>query len=183
MANTMLEPKAIARQLVVLARHLSACEAVAIRLKAGPGYRYAADLGFPDQFVQEEDDLCTKDAHGRLLRDQHRQPVLACICGRVLSGQVDRTQPFFTDRGSFVTSSTSELLASHAAALCLGPTRNRCHDAGFETVGLFPIRRDTVTYGLIQCNDSRPGRLTVEAIDLMENLAASAAHLLQMAMA
>jgi GAF domain-containing protein len=183
MANTLSEPKEIAQQLVVLAQHLSACEAVAIRLKAGPGYRYAASLGFPAQFVADEDDLCTKDASGRLLRDQRRQPILACICGKVLAGQVDRTQPFFTDRGSFITSSTSELQASHAAANCLGPTRNRCHDAGFETVGLFPIRRDSVTYGLIQCNDSRPRRLTVEAIDLMENLAASAAHLLQLAMA
>jgi GAF domain-containing protein len=183
MANTMLEPKEIARQLVVLARHLSACEAVAIRLKAGPGYRYAASLGFSEQFVLDEDDLCATDKDGHLLRDQHRHPVLACICGRVLSGQVDRTQPFFTDRGSFITSSTSELMASHAAAHSLGPTRHRCHDAGFETVGLFPIRRDVVTYGLIQCNDSRPGRLTAEAIDLMENLAVSAAHLLQLAMA
>jgi hypothetical protein len=40
-----------------------------------------------------------------------------------------------------------------------------------------------VTYGLIQCNDSRPGRLTAESIDLMEHLAASAAHLFQLTMA
>ena len=40
-----------------------------------------------------------------------------------------------------------------------------------------------VTYGLIQCNDSQPGRLTAEAVDLMENLAATSAHLFQLAMA
>jgi GAF domain-containing protein len=183
MANTLANPKDIARQLVVLAQHLSGCEAVAVRLKNGPGYPYAANLGFPERFVALEDDLCAKDAAGHLLRDEHRQPLLACLCGRVLTGEVDRIQPFFTDRGSFVTASTSLLLSSHPEPECLGRTRNRCQAAGYETVGLFPIRRDDVTYGLIQCNDRQPGRLTAESIDLMEHLAASAAHLFQLAMA
>ena len=181
MANTLAGPDAIARQLVVLARHLSGCEAVAIRLKAGPGYRYAGSLGFPERFVSLEDDLCATDEAGHLLRDEHRQPLLACLCGRVITGQVEHGHPSFTDRGSFVTASTSKLLDSPEAQ-CLGDVRNRCHADGYETVGLFPIRRDDVTYGLIQCNDRRPGRLTAETIDLMENLAATAAHLFQLAM-
>jgi len=183
MANTMANPKEIARQLVVIAQHLSGCEAVAVRLKNGPGYPYAASLGFPEQFIHMESDLCAMDEEGRLVRGEHRQPLLSCLCGRVLTGQVDRLQPFFTDRGSFITPSTSQLMASPPAPECLGPTRNQCHIAGYETVGLFPIRRDDVTYGLIQCNDSRPGRFTAESVDLMENLAVSAAHLFQLAMA
>jgi len=181
MANTLATPVEIAQQVVVLAQHLSGCEAVAIRLKAGPGYRYAGSLGFPDRFVSLEDDLCAADEDGRLLRDEHRQPILACLCGRVLTGQIGREQPCFTDRGSFITSSTSKLLSSPGGQ-CLGPTRNRCHANGYETVGLFPIRRDDVTYGLIQCNDPRPGKLRAETIDLMETLAATAAHLFQLAM-
>jgi GAF domain-containing protein len=183
MANTMVKPEEIARQLVVLAKHLSGCEAVAIRLKQGPGYPYAASLGFPALFVSLEDELCATDEGGHMLRDDHRQPILACLCGRVLSGRVDRTQLFFTDRGSFITASTSGLGVSPKAAQNLGPIRNQCQLAGYETVGLFPIRRDDVTYGLIQCNDPRPGRLTAESIDLMEALATSAAHLFQLAMA
>jgi hypothetical protein len=183
LANALADPKAIARQLAVLAHKLSDCEAVAIRLKEGPGFPYAANLGFPDHFLALENDLCATDEGGHLLRDKHRQPILACLCGRVLSGQVDRQQTFFTDRGSFITASTSNLLASHLEPECLGRTRNQCHAAGYETVGLFPIRRDDVTYGLIQCNDPRPGLLTAVVVDLMENLADSAAHLLQLAMA
>ena len=183
MANALTNPKDIARQLVVLAQHLSGCEAVAVRLKSGPGYPYAANLGFPERFVALEDDLCALDEDGRLVRDEHRHPILACLCGRVLSGQVDPIQTFFTGRGSFVTASTSTLLSLHPEPECLGRTRNRCQAAGYETVGLFPIRRDDVTYGLIQCNDPRPGLLTAEVIDLMENLAASAAHLFELAMA
>ena len=183
MANTLSEPTGIARQLVVVARYLSDCEAVAIRLKAGPGYPYVASLGFPYQFLSSEDDLCARDETGHLLRDEHRKPLLSCLCGRVLSGQVDRTQPFFTDRGSFITSSTSDILASPAGTQILWHTPNRDHITGYETVGLFSIRRDQVIYGLIQCNDRRPGRFTLESIDLMENLAVSAAHLFQLAMA
>lgn len=183
MANTLTEPREIAQQLVVLARHLSGCEAVAVRLKAGPGFPYAANLGLPERFLAMEDDLCLTDESGRMLRDAHRQPLLACLCGRVLSGGIDRREACFTDRGGFVTASTTELLAAHAGLECLGHTRNRCQAAGYETVGLFPIRRDGVTYGLIQCNDRRAGRLSAETIDLLENLAASAAHLLQLTMA
>jgi GAF domain-containing protein len=183
MANTLSQPKEIAQQLVVLAQHLSGCEAVAVRLKAGPGFPYAASLGFPDQFVAIENKLCVTDEHGRVLRDNHRQPILSCLCGCVLNGRGDRSKPCFTDRGSFVSGSTTQLLASENGLRDLGLTRNRCQEDGFETLALFPIRRDGVTYGLIQCNDFKPGRLTPEAIDLMENLATSAAHLFQLAMA
>ncbi|MFZ1376689.1 MAG: GAF domain-containing protein [Geothrix sp.] len=182
MANTLAEPKELARQLVVLAQHLSGCEAVAVRLKSGPGYPYAAHLGFKAGFISLESDLCAADEAGHLQRDSQRKPLLACLCGKVLSCQLERTQRFSTDRGSFITASTTELLASPEAG-CLGSTRNRCCDDGYETVGLFPIRRDDVTYGLIQCNDPRPGRLTTQSIDLMEHLAASAAHLFQLTMA
>ncbi len=181
MANTMAGPVAIAQQLTVVARYLSGCEAVAIRLKAGPGYPYAASLGFPGWFLALEDDLCLRDEAGRLLRDEQRRPRLACLCGRVLSGDLDRSQPFFSARGSFITASSRSIPA--ASAQPLGPMRNWCPAAGYETMGLFPIRRDGVTYGLIQCDDTRPDRLTAGAVDLMENLAATAAHLLQLAMA
>jgi len=183
MANTLARPEDIARQLVVVARHLCRCEAVAVRLKSGPGFPYAASLGFPDRFMALEDELCATDEDGHLLRDEHRRPILACLCGRVLSGEVDRGPSCFTDRGSFITPSTSALLASLSESAPLGRTRNRCHLAGYETVGLFPIRRDDVTYGLIQCNDTRPDRLSAQTVDLMEHLAGAAAHLFQLAMA
>lgn len=183
MTNTMARPEEMAHQLVVLARHLSRCEAVAIRLKAGPGYPYAASLGFPGCFLAKEDDLCAMDGGGHLLRNGHRQPILGGLCGRVLTGWGDRGQPFLTDRGSFVTASISLLTASATAAQSLGPTRHECQAAGYETVGLFPIRRDGVTYGLIQVNDRSPGRLTAEAVDLLENLASAAANLFQLVMA
>lgn len=183
MANTLETPKGIVRQLVVLAQHLSGCEAVGIRLKDGPDFPYAAHLGFPEAHLALEDSLCTMDANGHLLRDSQHKPILGGLCGQVLSGVQPCTQSRFTDRGSFVASSPSGLQASSFRGMGFECTRKHCCFAGYETVGLFPIRRDGVTYGLIQCNDQRPGRLTAKSIDLMENMASSAAHLLQLAMA
>lgn len=179
MANTLSAPAEIAGQLVVLVRHLSGCRAVAIRLQQGPGFPYAASLGFPEPFLASEDALCRRDGAGRLLRDAFHRPLLACLCGRVLSGQIDREQPWFTPRGSFVSNAFSAVLQSGA----LGGLRDGCYAAGYHTVGLFPIRRDGVTYGLIQCNDPEPDQLGADTVDLMEHLAATAAHLFQLAMA
>jgi GAF domain-containing protein len=183
MTNTVSSPKEIAWQLVILAQQLSGCEAVAIRLKDGPDFPYAASLGFSDRFVALENSLCEVDEDGHLVRDGSRQPVLACVCGRVLTGQVDPTLPCFTPCGSFVTSSASSLVSDQAMTGRFGHLRGRCHTAGYETVALFPIRRDGVTYGLIHCNDPHPGRISSADAELMEHLAETAAHLFQQAMA
>jgi hypothetical protein len=183
MANTLVSPETIARQVAVLAQHLSGCEAVGVRLKSGPGFPYAASLGFPEAFLAAESNLCLSDERGCLRRGADRQPLLACLCGQVLSGHLNRDLPGTTPRGSFITLSTRAWLAQRSPEELPDHLRGRCPADGYETVGLFPIRRDEVTYGLIQCNDTRPGRLPADTVDLLENLAASAAHLLQLAMA
>lgn len=182
MTNTLAKPEDLAHQLVVLARHLSGCQAVAVRLRSGPGFPYAASLGLSDRFVALEGDLCAYDEAGHLLRDEQRAPLLPCLCGRVLSGRTNPRLPCFTPRGSLVTPSLSWLLAQSGPEL-IGCTHLRCHEVGFETVALFPIRRERVTYGLIQCNDPRPHHLEAETVDLLENLAATAGHLFQLTMA
>ena len=169
------DPSQIAQKLVVLARELSGCEAAAVRLKRGPDYPYAAFLGFPEPFIAVENELCSRGRDGQLVRDNLWRPVLACQCGRVLSGQGNPDHARLSARGSLI-------IGSHTELKCQDRTR-RCQLVGYETMGLFPIRRTGVTYGLIQCNDSRPGVITEESADRLEGLAASAAQLLQVAMA
>lgn len=182
MANRLVEPVDIARPLAVLARHLSGCQAVAVRLKSGLGFPVAARLGFPEPFASPEDDLYARDAQGHLVRDDRHEPVLACLCGQVLFGRIHHGHPLATPRGSLVISSSREVHSPWSSAQIPGHMLNLHHVATFETIGLFPIRLDQEVYGLIQCNDRRPGRLNAEAIDQMEDLAASAADLLEIAM-
>jgi GAF domain-containing protein len=183
MTNTQATPREIAWQLVVLARQISGCEAVAIRLKDGPDFPYAASLGFSHRFLDLENNLCAMDEEGHLLRDTRHRPLLACVCGLVLSGRADLSLPCFRDQGGFLTGSTSDLMDPQGQGPDLGDLRGRCHSAGYETVALFPIRRERVTYGLIHCNDTRPHRITPEVAELMETLADTAAHLFQEFMA
>lgn len=182
-AATLASPVEIAGRVVAVAGHLSGCEAVAVRLKSGPDFPYAAALGFPGTFLSLESRLCLEDEAGHLVRDTHRNPVLACMCGAVLSGCILPGRPFFTDGGAFWTNSTTRLLGEADPDAFPCTTRNRCHTAGYESVGLFPIRLEGVTYGLIQCNDPRRDRFTPEGLALLDELAQGAAHLLQLAMA
>jgi GAF domain len=175
MAGSVPEPKALAQKLVLLVRDLSGCEATAVRLRVGLDFPYAAFLGFPERFIAMEDALCSTDREGKVIRDDQRRPILACQCGKVLSGKADPFQAHFTAQGSLI-------IASHHELKCQDRTR-RCQLVGYETMGLFPIRKDGVTYGLIQCNDTKPGVITAEAVILLEDLANAAAHLLRTIMA
>ena len=48
----------------------------------------------------------------RPTRDCEGRTVLACMCGKVIRGKFQPSEPFFTEDGSFWTNSTTELLAS-----------------------------------------------------------------------
>jgi two-component sensor histidine kinase len=48
--------------------------------------------------------------------------------------------------------------------------RNRCIHAGYESVGLFPIPSGESIIGLLQLNDRRAGRFTLDSINFFETL-------------
>ena len=81
-------------------------------------------------------------------------------------------KPFFTSRGSFWSSCTTELLASSTDEERQARTRNRCNGEGYESVALVPLRSHGETFGLFQFNDRRRGRFTAEKIALYEDLVA-----------
>lgn len=182
MASMVVTPEEIARRLLVLVQAYSGCEAVALRLKQGCDFPYVAFWGFPPGFLAQENHLCTMDVRGRMHRDSKRRPVLECVCGHVLSEPGELAHAYFTEHGSFVTNSISDLVAGSAEPILPWPTRNSCQIAGYESIGLFPIRRNDVTYGLIQCNDHRRDRFPPEQVTLLEDLSDSSAHLFEQAM-
>jgi len=181
-ANRLMAPEEVTRNLLVLAWHLSGCEAVAIRLKQGPGFPFAGSLGFPNHFVAPDDDLLVRDTEGRLLRGGHHELIPACLCGHLLLGQVDLALPWFTTRGSFVLPRPEGNFKNPLGLHLPGHTLNPHHLAGYQTMGIFPIWIEEQPFGLIQCNDRRPGRLQGDTTDLMEGLAARAGDLFELTM-
>ena len=161
------------RDILKLVKKATNLDAVGIRQHKGKDFPYLEVNGFPDDFVKAENHLCRHNESGELIFDSKGRPVLECMCGIVLSGRTDPTLEFFTDGGSFWTNSTSELLACTPQEAFQFPTRNRCNEAGYESVALIPLRSGDEIIGLLQLNDTRKGRFTSEMVRFFEEIGAS----------
>lgn len=167
--------------LVGALRYLSdrlGVDASGLRLREGDDFPYYTTEGFSSEFVLSESSLCQVDGSGTPVRDALGNVVLECMCGNVLQRRVDPLQPFFTNRGSFWTNSTSELLARTTEQERMGPTRNRCQGEGYESVALIPLTSHEEIFGLLQFNDHDAGKFTPQKIALLEDLAFYLARLL-----
>jgi PAS domain S-box-containing protein len=156
--------------LLRMIRKHTGCEAAALRLRDGEDFPYFVSNGFPEQFIEVERSLCTRDQQGELMRDTAGNPYLECMCGNVICGRTDPALPFFTQGGSFWTNSTTELLAGTSEEDRQARTRDRCHGEGYESVALIPLHANSETIGLLQINDSRIGRFTLEMIRFLESI-------------
>ncbi len=171
MVNESRSTEDLVRAAVTFFQEMSGCEALGIRLKEGDDYPYYEARGFPQEFVQLENQLCIRDSSGAVVRDSAGYPLCACMCGNVICGRFDPSQPFFTARGSFWTNCTAELLASTTETERQARTRNRCNGEGYESVALIALTVGEDRLGLLQLNDRRKGRFTAEGIALWERLA------------
>jgi len=169
--HTKTSTRELMSDLADFFQKLTGCGAVGLRMRQGEDFPYYETRGFPKDFVMAENSLCTPDLKGDLLCDSTGNPVLECMCGNVICERFDPAKPFFTKNGSFWTNSTSELLASTSEADRQSRTRNRCNGEGYESVALMPLRSGGKTYGLLQLNDPRRGRFTLERIEMLEHFA------------
>ncbi len=150
---------------------LSDCQSVGIKLHNNGDYPYYVHTGFPDFFILKENSLCARDDEDKLILDEDSNPLLECMCGNVLKGRFDTKLPYFTEKGSFWTNSTTQLLESTTEKERQGRTRNMCHHSGYESVALIPLKADSRTLGLIQMNDPRENMFTLKEIENYEVIA------------
>jgi PAS domain S-box-containing protein len=137
--------------------------AVGIRLQDGDDFPYFAQEGFSRDFLRTENSLMCLDKDGSV----HME----CACGLIISGKTDPAHPFFTPGGSFWINDSSALL--HLASdqdPRLHP-RNICIHQGYASMALVPIRSQDRIVGLIQLNDRRKGRFTLDSVELLEGIA------------
>ncbi len=171
--NSTDETPEIIRQILTVIKNYTGFQAVGIRLKEKDDYPYIETIGFPEQFVIKENNLCVRNNLGEILRDKNHNPFLECMCGNVLSGRCNSSLPFFSDAGSFWTNSTSDLLASTTENDRQARTRNRCNGEGYETVVLIPLKSYSDTLGLIQLNDKRGDMLRPGMLSFLEKISTS----------
>ena len=163
--------EAIRQILRHLKRHLKV-SATAIRLNEGQDYPYFVFDGFSDVHIEMEDSLCGRDSDDNILVDESGNPILDCMCGKVIRGNTVPDEPFFTEYGSFWSNNTDTLLVNTDPEE-LGETRDVCNAQGYLSVALIPLKDKTGTIGLLQLNDKEPGRFNEELIWFLEGIGES----------
>ncbi len=171
--NRPNEWRNLIRDLLIEIKDSTGIEAVGIRLPEGGDFPYFETQGFPAEFVERERYLCDRCETGALVCDDEGKPILECMCGNVILGRTDATLPFFTEKGSFWANNTTRMLATTTEKDLQAHTRNQCNSSGYESVALIPLQCGGETIGLLQLNDHRADRFTLDMIHFLENLGAS----------
>ncbi len=160
----------IQRVLAVL-KTRSAFDAVGIRLKDGNDFPYFAQDGFSKDFLLVENSLIERAVDGGVCRDEEGNISLECTCGLVICGKTHPDNPFFTQGGSFWTNDSLPLLEIPPGQDPRNHPRNLCIHEGFASVALIPIKEKGSIVGLIQLNDRRKGRFTLDTLEILEGIA------------
>jgi signal transduction histidine kinase len=132
------------------------CRAVGIRILQPDGsIPYEAFQGFSPEFFQVESNLC--------LQKQG-------ICVNVIQGYTNSELSFCTGGGSFYVNAASHFLASASPEVretfhCV------CHQAGYESIALIPLRQGLRILGLIHVADLRENRVPRSLVEDLETMA------------
>jgi PAS domain S-box-containing protein len=157
------------RDILTAIKEYTGFEAVAIRLRESQDYPYFETKGFPGNFIESENSICSSGP----VDDSKKTPILECICGNVISGEIDKSLPYFTNGGSFWANNTDEQKDYTENVNENTHFRNRCANDGYQSVALIPLTSDDEIIGLLQLNDTKPDRITKEMIHFFEKLGAS----------
>ena len=147
-------------------------DAVGLRLQEGEDFSYFVQDGFPKDFLLTENTLLQRGKDGGVCRDEDGSVRLECTCGLVISGKTDPSHPLFTRGGSCWTNDSFLLLDLPSDQDPRPQPRNNCIHQGYASVALIPVRTKVGIVGLIQFNDKRKGRFTLESIEMLEDIAA-----------
>lgn len=150
---------------------ITQCDAIGIRLQKDDDYPYYTYDGFPKSFVIKENSLCVKDLNENRIKSEDNQSyLLECMCGAVITGNINPNSIEFTKHGSFYSNNTTLFINSKNKNEIKIKTRNLCNSVGYESIALIPIKSNSRVIGLIQLNDFRTNVFTMEMIRYLEML-------------
>lgn len=150
--------------------HFIRVEAIGLRIRQGDDYPFCATRGFSANFAERENSITSRNAEGEILRDGYGNPVVVCMCGKLLAGKTDESLPCFTPGGSFWTDSLPKLLDSMADGSLQDLQRNTCCVEGYSSVALIPLTSASDIIGLLQLCDSREGCFSTDIISFLEGI-------------
>lgn len=169
--NDQSDTKEAIRKIIAIIKSTTGVEAVGMRLQDNDDYPYFWQDGFTQEFLQKENSLLSRNRDAGICGDGFGNVSLDCTCGLVISGRTDPSNSLFTKRGSFWTNNSIHLLKLSPDLDLRSNPRNECIHQGFASVALIPIRAKGCIVGLLQLNDRRRRRFTLDGISILEDIA------------
>ncbi|MBN2641916.1 MAG: PAS domain S-box protein [Victivallales bacterium] len=160
------------KKIISVIKDFTHCEAVGIRMEQGEDFPYMVENGFSREFLLSENSLAAYDENGGICRDANGKVSLECTCGLVISGKTDPSNPLFTKGGSCWTNDSFPLLELPQEKDPRFHPRNECVHNGYSSIALIPIRNENRIVGLIHINYLQKGRLSLERVEQLEEIAA-----------
>lgn len=160
------------KKVIHVIKDFTRCEAVGIRMEQGEDFPYVVENGFSREFLLSENSLAAYDENGGICRNADGKISLECTCGVVISGKTDPSNPLFTQGGSCWTNDSFPLLKLPQEKDPRFHPRNQCIHNGYASIALIPIRNEDRIVGLIHINYLQKGRLSLERVEQLEEIAA-----------
>jgi GAF domain-containing protein len=170
--NNTGQIESIIERILETIKQITGFDAIGIRLRKDDDFPYHSQSGFSHNFLLTENQLSIRNKEGDVCRNADGSISLECTCGLVLSGKTDPANPLFTDGGSAWTNNSLPILDIPADQDPRLHPRNRCIHEGYRSIALIPIRNKAEIVGLLQLNDRRKDRFTIELIHFFESLSA-----------
>lgn len=164
--NNFVDLKNTLVSIITDLKELTGFEAISIRLHEEDDFPYYVYDGFPSSFIKHENSLCPKAEASA--NSNGTKAKLDCLCGNVISGSVDISKAYYTDKGSYWTNNSTTTGSSLIENEKSNHIRNFCSASGYMSVGLFPIKNREENIGLIQLNDKRTDMFDNEIIEYLE---------------
>jgi len=132
-------------------------EAIAVRVidQEGCTDQFAED-GFPPGFREREIAL-SRDGN-------------SCVCARVMLGGIDTELPCFTEGGSFRVNNLSQFVKTLSRQQ-QDVFRSACHEFGYESVSIVPIRLGEQIIGLLQAASRQENAISSRTVETLESVA------------
>jgi len=173
--------KDMIHNILTLIKKFSGFEAIGIRLQENTDFPYYDAIGFSANFLETEKCLCIHDRAGNLILDSEKNPILACICGSVISEDKKdcSLSASFTEHGSFGSNDLKQFISYHAKQNEHCYLKNNCYKAGYQSISLIPLHSENKCLGLLHLADSRKDMFSPEVISFYEVIASSIATVIK----
>jgi signal transduction histidine kinase len=159
--NNFVDLKSTLSLITSQLKELADVEAISIRLHENGDYPYFVHEGFSNFFINHENSILSqnKGAH---------TPSLDCMCGKVISGEINKQNEYTSLKGSYYTNNSTDTAKLLLKEEYDTDIRNYCNTCGYQSVGLFPIKTRNENIGLIQLNDKKKDIFNPDLVEFIE---------------